>query len=173
MREIKFRAWDKKYSVMFRVSSVMFDGKSYISSAEDLGALHDGQNSGEYHRIPEEVELMQYTGLKDKNGVEIYEGDILHFTYWWFDGNEAEMPLTGEVVYVPEEASYGLAHIRSKEWLRHIGAQDTDEDTATFSGWQFSPDDIEVIGNIYENSELLTKLMERIESDEFNHTRSN
>lgn len=148
-RPIKFRAWDKTSDVMRTdISSIDYDSKGNICQINVI--------TGADILFPDkEAVLMQYTGLKDCNGKDIYEGDILNFTYWWFDGNEAEMPLTGEVVYVPEEASYGLAHIRSKEWLRYIGAQDTDEDTATFSGWQFSSDDIEVIGNVYEHHELL------------------
>lgn len=138
MRDIKFRAWDK-------VQNEMIPDKTI-----NLQRSYSGMFQGEGNWIP-----MQYTGLKDKNGTEIYEGDILRFTYWWFDGGEAETELVGVVAYIPEEASYGLTHIKNKEWLSHIGAKEGDEDTQSFSGWQFSPDDIEVLGNIYEKPGLL------------------
>lgn len=81
-REIKFRAWDKRYKQMFRVESIQFNsmkvgGIEFVNSGEDLGALYDGINSGEYHRRPYEVELMQYAGIKDIDEVEMYEGDIV------------------------------------------------------------------------------------------------
>lgn len=66
-REIKFRVWDKKSKKLhYDITGFEFGVK------EMTGVFIDGDF---YNK--ENIELMQYTGLKDKNGVEIYEGDIL------------------------------------------------------------------------------------------------
>jgi len=67
MREIKFRAWDRgngKMSIPFKI------GDRYITFSDHRDYVHLWQH------IPH-IEIMQYTGLKDKNGKEIYEGDII------------------------------------------------------------------------------------------------
>ena len=112
MRDIFFRAWDKELKQMFYSDDCFF-------CFQNGGLIErDGESSsfGSKNDI-----VMQYTGLKDKNSVEIYEGDIY------------KEILTGIVTY--EAPSF---------WsITKLGSH------STIGG------DGEVIGNIYENKELL------------------
>ena len=122
MREIKFRAWLKSNKLMYNVLCV--------DIAEKKALIEHGDMKG-YVKYPEEIKLMQCIGLKDKNGKDIYEGDIVNYRSW-----ENEYNL--EVVWIKEKARFGLktkaGHINMKVWKY---------------------DWYEVIGNIYENRELL------------------
>ena len=125
MRDIKFRAWDKVVKNMVPIKTIDF-GKDGAECAVDFCDIN-GDLTG---KNPEWV-LMQSTGMKDKNGVEIYEGDVLFH------------PLQGrrKVFYPYSEtvASYGLRNIDN-------GFGSTLQDSNAV--W-------EVIGNIYESPELL------------------
>lgn len=120
MKEIKFRAWDKNTKIMIPWDHLV---KSRISFRTFRCALVS-ENS-------DNIELMQYTGLKDKNGIEIYEGDILFH------------PLQGKrkVFYPYSEtvASYGLRNVDN-------GMGSTLQDAHRV--W-------EIIGNCYEKPEPL------------------
>ena len=134
MRDIKFRAWDKESKRMFQVQTLQFYGtNNTVDACWTNGVDFDGESTlgePELNNLHNLV-LMQYTGLKDINGVEIYEGDVLFH------------PLQGRrKVYYPYServASYGLRNI----------------DNGFGSTLQDSHDVWEVIGNIYENPELL------------------
>lgn len=91
------------------------------------------ENSFRWYK--EEFELMQYTGLKDKNGVEVYEGDILQLFY----GKE-NTPLTTTKVFFNEEGYWDSKNLSEQHPFR-----------ACYGGFN----KCEVIGNIYENPELL------------------
>ena len=132
--QIRFRAWDKESKRMFQVQALQFYGaNNTVDACWTNGVDFDGESTlGE----PElnnlhNLELMQYTGLKDRKGVEIYEGDVLFH------------PLQGRrKVYYPYServASYGLRDIDN-------GFGSTLQDSHAV--W-------EIIGNIYENPELL------------------
>lgn len=72
MREIKFRVWDENKKVM--LSQI---GSWYFNDEYNEVAFHMNEVTFSDHKY---LKLMQYTGLKDKNGTEIYEGDILEIT---------------------------------------------------------------------------------------------
>lgn len=129
MREVKYRAWDKKRKIMycteFDLLSIDFHKKQIWIATE----------SGYEKNIKfEDVEIVQYTGLKDKNGEEIYEGDIVYTVY---DGYVFE----GVVVY--DLSELGFKATNGKE---HYG-----------SNFQYLTccEEIEVEGNVFENPEFL------------------
>jgi uncharacterized phage protein (TIGR01671 family) len=118
MREIKFRAWDgiKKRMVDISKEPSVESGLTYE------GYFHLLRGAGfAFH-------VMQYTGLKDKNGVEIYEGDLI--------GN-GESEENGTIYYCEKEAGFFINSNGFDFCLTEMDSSDS------------------VIGNIHENPELL------------------
>lgn len=112
MRELKFRAWDRIKNEMYH--NIFLDTYCHW---KDNGICI------------ENLEIMQSTGLKDRNGVDIYEGDIYH------QGDK-------NILYLVEWHDYGFKGSQ-------IGTN------KSYAGLQFHQRFIEVIGNIWQNPELL------------------
>ncbi len=140
--EIKLRAWDEGNKVMHHnfqfISSYVpndeSEGSDWIIFISDKFPLENKETNPFDNPNPffkEQLKIMQYTGLKDKNGVEIYEGDIVNSRSSWTGIN-----LTGEVVY--EDAAFRIG------------------DNIKTSTLVCNTYNMEIIGNIYENPELMT-----------------
>ena len=124
-REIKFRAWLKEDKKMENVKTIDFTDKT-------IRCLKKNEFINAYllRRVSfDDVELMQYTGLKDKNDKEIYEGDVVVL-------NNIEIDNMCIVRY--EHSSYRLEGWSLREDLSNVEAKF-----------------LEVVGNIYESKNLL------------------
>lgn len=145
-REIKFRVWDNQYKCWCGKSSHdwvgsgignigTYDKQPCICMTLDGKIMHNDNMGGFVDDDQSIYILQQYTGLKDKNGVEIYEGDILKCKTFdgWFD--KVGYYYNMEVKYVTAQAG-----------------------ESEISGFIHIPLDRKVIGNIFENAELLKSL---------------
>lgn len=127
MRDIKFRCWDTENKEMLDVQEL-----DYADSYNGQPMIRTTMYNDYFDT--EEMILMQYTGLKDKNGKEIYEGDIVLI--------DKENQIKGQVKYSEQYASFIIVDTNS--------IADEAENLSCYS-------EIEVIGNIYENQGLLEK----------------
>lgn len=142
MREIKFRVWDG-------------DKLIHVPDIIENGYVNFLAKSGRFD-IKKIYTIQQYTGLKDVNGNEIYEGDILAILN---EGTGVE-DFRGFVRYLPEIAGYSLAG--EQKWMRHDlylvdkvmpGCFANHGEPARTREVDCSR--VKIIGNIYENPELL------------------
>lgn len=127
MKEIKFRAWN-------RVHQFMMEWDDFLDYEADQMAI-----VGNDYRIfnDDEFELLQYTGFKDRNGKEVYEGDICKI---YFDVDNVEDWVYQSLTKNERETGMKIFQVESPLFNNQT---------------EFTADVIEVIGNIYENYELL------------------
>lgn len=144
MRELKFRAWNGVY-----MDDVIGYDYNCGGINKDITLVFD-KNEGVNRYRTSDLNIMQFTGLKDKNGKEIYEGDVIKVirNHWNNCGKEHLEKIaeeTGEVVF------YKNLQVSLK----------TKEKEGTLYQpflWIFADEEdceIEIIGNVYENKDLL------------------
>jgi uncharacterized phage protein (TIGR01671 family) len=146
MKEIKFRIWDKKEHKMIRCAYDYKKVNYFLNLYGEIEVFERPSNRARETgviayvkwfypgNIKDRLVLMQYTGLKDKDGQEIYEGDIIE--HWRY--NDEKMK---EIVVVENLVDF----------LKFVGFREIEygED------WSNGEEYIKVLGNIYENPELL------------------
>lgn len=125
-RQLKFRAWDPNEDMMRYEISISYDGVVESSWGKD-----------KYDWIP-----LQFTGLYDVDGKEIYEGDIIEVYDW---GQNAELLVTATVLWDPDD--HGWTWGIKGEFYSSTPRFEVD----VYDRWR----NVKVIGNIYENPELL------------------
>jgi len=133
MREIKFRAWDERNKIMHNDFQFIKSGDTendWIIFKSDKHECFDRWVNNPY--FSHQMKIMQYTGLKDKNGNCIYEGDIIQKITDW----------NKDVKYL-YEVVYSIDGFKQKDSFGDIDI------------WYDWDEGLEVIGNIYENGDLL------------------
>lgn len=133
-REIRFRAWNKKDKVMVDVAAMNFGPSGLWSLIEDAVDAE--------LQLADSYDLMQYTGLHDKNGREVYEGDILKVTSEDGESYVATVKWFGDEGY----PAFDLAGIPAA-WCY--------ESNALATIFESGVETCEVIGNIFEDKQLL------------------
>lgn len=131
MRELKFRAWHKIFKNYAHIKRIWLDGDG--DGHDEIFAVSDAERTYSGH----EVVLEQYTGLKDKHGKEIYEGDIVRIDSM-------------------DEIRVGYVELVADQYCIVCGEdEEGNKIVAEFYYYSKPEENCKVIGNIHENPELL------------------
>ena len=128
MREFKMKAWLKKEKKMVAIIGIDFNYE-YIRYTEDSNLFNENYKTAEF----KDIELLQFTGLKDNGGQELYEADVIKF-------NDGIDDIYGLISYDDEDGSYRVSYENITEHLSDLEG------------------DFEIVGNIFENPDLHEQL---------------
>lgn len=128
MREFKMKAWLMKEKKMVSIIGIDFNYE-YIRYTEDDNLFNENYKTAEFKNI----ELLQFTGLKDNGGQELYEADVIKF-------NDGIDDIYGLISYDDEDGTYRVSYENITE---HLSEREGD---------------FEIVGNIFENPDLHEQL---------------
>ena len=128
MKEFKMKAWLKKEKKMVAIIGIDFNYE-YIRYTEDGNLFNENYKTAEF----KDIELLQFSGAKDKTGQELYEVDVIKF-------NDGIDDIYGLISYDDEDAVYCVSYENVIEHLSNMAG------------------DFEIVGNIFENPDLHEQL---------------
>lgn len=128
MKELKIKAWLKKEKKMLSIIGIDFNYE-YIRYTEDDNLFNSDYKVAEF----KDIELLQFTGLKDNGGQELYEADVIKF-------NDGIDDIYGLISYDDEDGTYCVSYENITE---HLSDREGD---------------FEIVGNIFENPDLHEQL---------------
>ncbi len=128
MKELKIKAWLKKEKKMVSIIGIDFNYE-YIRYTEDDNLFNSDYKVAEF----KDIELLQFTGLKDNGGQELYEADVIKF-------NDGIDDIYGLISYDDEDGTYRVSYENITE---HLSEREGD---------------FEIVGNIFENPQLHEQL---------------
>lgn len=129
MRGIKFRAWDRKNGIMFYPTSVIFNEYGLVNIIRN-----GGHNTGDQSLYGADFLLMESMDLKDKNGKEIHEGDIINQEF--------------------NDNSIRIAIVEENKSCKLFGFDIKFKNIPNNISWDYKSEKLEIIGNIHDNPEL-------------------
>lgn len=152
MRELGLRAWSIKKHKFLNID-VLYCANGKVCAVVEDGVVYDIEN----------VILEQDTGLKDKNGRKIYEGDILEFDKDFDDSTNRYVPYFDEKL-----AAFGFRIYGYQDYISESGSEEFESNMSFIGEMEnyereeiiFYTEYISRVGNIHENPELLEKLNE-------------
>ena len=148
MRTIKFRGKSVDYGT-WRYGSLIIHEDGSMAITGGANEFSSQLWSSQVH--PKSVG--QWTGMVDKNGVEIYEGDILKMHQFLFDGNEYEKETIGVIKW--GEYGWLLSQIDGKEVNEYMGYKNGEGETYLIHFYGLHEESFEIIANIHDNPELM------------------
>ena len=128
MKELKIKAWLKKEKKMVSIIGIDFNYE-YIKYTEDDNLFNENYKTAAF----KDIELLQFSGAKDKAGQELYEADVIKF-------NDGIDDIYGLISYDDEDAVYCVSYENVTEHLSNMAG------------------DFEIVGNIFENPDLHEQL---------------
>ena len=128
MREFKMKAWLKKENKMVSIIGIDLNYQ-YIRYSDDGNLFKDDYKIAEF----KDIELLKFSGVKDKAGQELYEADVIKF-------NDGIDDIYGLISYDDEDATYRVSYENITEHLSDLEG------------------DFEIVGNIFENPDLHEQL---------------
>lgn len=134
-REIKFRAWIETGN----------ETDDYVEPMTIQQMIHSKESTFSLEQLNDLVDFEQFTGLHDKNGREIYEGDIVSFGSVWNNGDNED---------IDEEFHIGVVEYDPHDAVYNVNCEESGEHRFLFME-VVNYDGFGVIGNIFENPELL------------------
>ena len=142
MREIKFKAWDKLNKEMFNVEIMDFQERKVYKDTVSYRKFND-------------IELMQYTELKDKNEKEIYEGDVVKLVHTGIEISADRLEDLKRFVGIIKYENGIFKIVRTEKSLIESKYFEMEQKKVSEIFIYSKLYDLEVIGNIFENKELL------------------